>query len=67
MKNRYEVRAIIIKKDGTGNSTNKFCDTLEQAQATVCLIQTLCAADDREYMLKIIDTTTHEIVKAYES
>lgn len=66
MKNRYEVRAIITKEDGTDNSTSGFCDTLEQAQASVFLIQLLCAADDREYMLKIIDTKTNEIVKAYE-
>lgn len=62
MKNRYEVRAIIAKEDHSGG----FCDTLEQAQAAVFLIQMLCAVDDREYMLKIIDTKTNEIVKVYE-
>lgn len=67
MKNRYEVRAIITKEDGTDNSSSGFCDTLEQAQASVFLTQMLCAANDREYMLKIIDTKTNEIVKAYES
>lgn len=67
MKNRYEVRAIITKKDGTDNSSSGFCDTLEQAQASVFLIRMLCAADEREYTIKIIDTKTNEIVKIYES
>lgn len=66
MKNRYEVRAIITKKDGTGNNSRGFCDTLEQAQASAFLIRMLCAADEREYTIKIIDTKTNEIVKAYE-
>lgn len=67
MKNRYEVRAIITKEDGTDNSTSGFCNTLAQAQASVFLIQMMCAADDIEYMLKIIDTKTNEIVRTYES
>lgn len=68
MKNRYEIRAIIAKEDGTDNSVSEFCDTLEQAQAAVFLIQMMCMVDDdrEEYMLKIIDTKTNEIVKVYE-
>lgn len=67
MKNRYEVRAIITKEDGTDNKSCGFCDTLVQAKASVFLAQVLCATDDIEgYTLKIIDTKTNKIVKTYE-
>nr|DAF40683.1 MAG TPA: hypothetical protein [Caudoviricetes sp.] len=67
MKNRYEVRVIITKENGTDNRSCGFCDTLVRAKASVFLTQVLCAASDIEgYMLKIIDTKTNKIVKTYE-